>query len=914
VVRHEGLLVPSCDEEIIMKPDDTAQPANNFPIKRLRLTLLFAWTLLAMIAAVWEYHDNKAFMTANALLMARTGLEKDIIFRRWAAGHGGVYVPVTDKTPPNPWLNVPERDISTPSGRRLTLMNPAYMTRQLFEIGQLSVNAPQGHITSLKPIRPENRPDPWESRVLASFETGQTEFGEFIIFQGKPVYRYMHPLMTEKTCLKCHGAQGFTEGTVRGGISIAIPTAGLERSMVLSNINHTAIIVIIWLMGLGGIGLGFRKINTFACALTTERNNLSAVFDASPMPMLLIDDRMLVVRANSAFRDYCINYDSLSDKRCGALLKCANAIAEPNGCGTTPSCMSCNLLRALREGLRSGLTVSGEATIVRNGPNGSRTEAWVIFGVEAVSLAGRSHVLLSFMDITGRKHIEEQLAAREQEFRALVENSPDPIARYDRHCRRVYVNPALELLTGKSADLLTGKTPTEAFVGNPAMGQQIQDAIEQVLNRGVALEIEVSTKDSGNVLRNLQIRYVPEFDLNKNVTSVLGITRDITSLRTAETQLLQAQKMESIGTLAGGVAHDFNNVLAVIGGYAEILRLSLKDDDRKLGFVREIADSVNRGAELTRSLLTFSGKHEPQMQHNDLNQIVANLQKSMSRLLRSDITLTFGLCENQLPVFADRFQIEQVLINLMVNARDALTSGGRIDITSTLVEVSEEIVTGGTTVSPGSYGLVSVADNGIGMDEDTIKRIFEPFFTTKETGKGTGLGLAIAFGIVGNHHGHIAVQSSPGKGSMVGVYLPICTGNRPPIHLPEHETATVHGNETVLLVDDDQTVLNITQELLESYGYTVLTAVDGVEALEVFAEHRDEIRMVISDMIMPRMNGRAAIERIRQQKQDLPIILMSGYTDDNMDRATMDALNVVFLPKPVLPQSLAAAIRAGLEN
>jgi len=901
-------------KETTMQQNNDVSHTRQFSVGRHRLVAILAWTVLAVITVLWECHDNTEFKKINALSMARVCIEKDLVFRKWAARHGGVYVPITMDTPPNPWLHAPERDVTTPSGRRLTLLNPAYMSRQIFEIGQSSPDASQGHITSLKVIRPENAPDPWEAQTLRSFEAGLTEFGQFAVYNGKPVYRYMRPLMTEKPCLKCHAAQGYREGMVRGGISIAIPTAGLDQATLHSSISHVSIIAAIWLMGLGGIMFGFRKIGAAAAVLTAERDNLSAVFDATPMPMMLFDDRMVVVRVNAAFRDYCIDYDTLPDRRCGTLLKCVNALSDPVGCGNTPACDSCALMRALREVSRSGVSARGEASISRFDPDGHITEAWLIYGVEAVSLNGRRHALMSFMDITERKGMEEKMAAREQEFRAMVENSPDAITRYDRLCRRVYVNPAMERLAGKSSDMLIGKTPSEGSMVTPEIGQRVQNAVMQVLERGIARESEASWKDSGGVMCHYQARYVPEFGPDGTVASVLFIARDITSLRKTEAQLRQAQKMESIGTLAGGVAHDFNNLLAVIGGYAELLFLSLNGNEQKQAFAREISDSVNRGAELTRSLLTFSGKHEPQMRYDDLNLIVANLRKSMSRLLRSDITLTFDLCGDRLPVFADRVQIEQVLINLMVNARDALSSGGRIQVSTTLVKVREEQVTGGATVAPGHYGLITVADDGDGMDEKTMGRIFEPFFTTKETGKGTGLGLAIAFGIVGNHNGSISVESAPGKGATFKVYLPVSQGSILPEQSPEQEDVRLCGNETVLLADDEPNVLKMTRELLIRYGYHVLTAVDGMDALEVFEAHRDEIRVAVIDMIMPRMNGRAAIEEIRRGHPDLPVILTSGYTEDVVDRSVFEALGVVFLQKPVHARKLVETIRAGLDR
>ncbi|MDD2853590.1 MAG: PAS domain S-box protein [Desulfuromonadaceae bacterium] len=1026
--------VPPADEVTTMQPDDTTQPAKGFPLKRLRFATILAWTILAIITSLWECSDNNRFKASNALTIARASIEKDLAFRRWAAGHGGVYVPVTDKTPPNPWLKVPERDLTTPSGRRLTLINPAYMTRQIFELGQSSVSAQQGHITSLKPIRPENAPDAWEIRALTAFEAGMKESGEFLTLAGKPVYRYMRPLATENACLKCHASQGYREGSVRGGISVVISMIGLEQSTRQSNQTHIAIIITIWLMGLGGIIFSFRKIGVYAAVLKTERDNISSIFDATPMPMLLVDDQINVVRFNSAFREYCIDYDAQPDKRCGTLLKCINAPSDPRGCGKTPSCDSCGLLRALQGTLKSGLNTHGEVAIQREEQDGNPTEAWLLYGLEAVSLDGRNHVLLSFMDITGRKRMEENLAAkerefrslaenlpdniarhdrncrilyinpalektlgmplekavgkiptelspagqyddyldrlhtvlatgvdtvmelhfpdgkggilfhhvrviaelgyegaitgtltigsditerkrideklatREREFRALAENAPDAIVRYDRHCCSMYVNPAMERIVGTSSDLMTGKTPSEVFEATPEVALQVQDIIAHVFDQGTGDEIELTWKGSGGITRHFQSRYVPEFDENGDVTSVLSITRDITSLRNTEAQLQQSQKLESIGTLSGGVAHDFNNLLAVIGGYAELLRLSIKQDERSLAYIQEISKTVIRGAELTKSLLVFSGKHEPQKQYDDLNMIVANLQKSMSRLLRSDITLTFGLYDGQLPVFVDRVQIEQVLINLMVNARDSLASDGRIDVVTRLTEVDEEDVTGGVAVPPGSYALVSVSDNGIGMDEKTIARIFEPFFTTKGIGKGTGLGLSMAFGIIGNHSGRITVESTPGKGSVFGIYLPIFTGITPQRQLPETESEGLYGNETVLLVDDEPNILRITSEMLVRYGYSVLIAADGMEALEVFTLHRDEIKVAVIDMIMPRMNGRSAIEQMRKQKPDLPVILVSGYSD-----IAIKPLDVVFLQKPVHIRTLTAAIRSTLE-
>ncbi len=1017
-----------------MSADDSTRLSGQFSIKRFRIAAIVIWTTLAILTALWEFRYSNEFKTANALTIARTFIEKDLVFRRWAAEHGGVYVPITDTTVPNPWLNVPERDITTPSGRRLTLVNPAYMTRQIFELSQLSGN-PQERITSLKPIRPENAPDPWESRALTALDSGIGEFGEFQVLAGKPVFRYMRPLTTEKPCLQCHAAQGYREGMQRGGISIAIPTAEIDQSILQSNATHIGIIGIIWLFGLAGCLFSFNRIISATTALMTERDNLSAVFDATPMPMLLFDNRMEAVRVNRAFRNYCSNFDDYPDKRCGTILRCANALATPHGCGHSPACSSGLLLGALRKVLKNGLSSAhGEVTIPQAASDGSITELSLLYGVEAVSLDGQRHALLSFLDISDRKQMEKKLATSEQEFRSLaeimpdnmarydrdcrllyinpalertlempletvigklptelapvgqydeyqvtlarviatgvdtemelllpngfggilyhhvklvaerdpegtvigaliigrnltelkqlekeqadrerqfrtlVEHSPDTIARYDQLCRRTYVNPALELLACKPASQLIGRTPIEAFVASPEVGQQVHDAVAQVLDQGLPLEIELSWKDAGSVTRHFLSRYVPESDANGEVTSVLSISRDITALRSAETQLQHAQKLESIGLLAGGVAHDFNNILAVIGGYAELLKITISGSDAVRAYVLEISDAVSRGAELTRSLLLFSGKQEPHKQHTDINLIVANLHKSMSRLLNADINLSVNLCDGQLPVLADRVQIEQIMVNLMVNARDALLSGGTIHITTAPAEVPEVVATADNRPLPGSYALITVADNGAGMDRETVARIFDPFFSTKESGKGTGLGLAIVSGIVANHGGHITVESSPGNGSVFSIYLPLYDSNQQPEHAPQPETPELRGNETILVVDDEPGLLMVISNVLAQYGYTVLTAADGVEALQIFATRRDEIQAVIIDLIMPRMNGRETIANMRQQKPDLPVILTSGYND-----VVFDEPDISFLPKPVCFKKLTETLRAVLD-
>ena len=401
----------------------------------------------------------------------------------------------------------------------------------------------------------------------------------------------------------------------------------------------------------------------------------------------------------------------------------------------------------------------------------------------------------------------------------------------------------------------------------------------------------------------------------------VGIIADVSERKCAakersglEQQLLHAQKMELVGVMAGGIAHDINNVLTVINGYADLLQLKCRSDEEAMLFAREIAASVKRAADITRSILAFSGKEEMLLQHDDLNRIFASVCKSLRRLIREDITLTIHPCEELLPVYADQVQIDQVLINLVVNARDAVGTGGTITVSTAMVMRDTAEKEGHTIVPPGHYACMIVADSGSGMESETLLHIFEPFFTTKEKGKGTGLGLAIVNSILIKHNGYISVTSTAGSGTEFRVYLPIQTGKAPAKSVEKALSADHHGTETVLVVDDDTAILKVYKEVLGRFGYKILTASDGVTAVEMFAAHRHEIELVLVDVVMPGLNGREVVELIRRLCPRLPIIMTSGYTNEIIDREAIHELNVDFLRKPAKLFDLLTAIRSALQT
>jgi hypothetical protein len=509
---------------------------------------------------------------------------------------------------------------------------------------------------------------------------------------------------------------------------------------------------------------------------------------------------------------------------------------------------------------------------------------------------------------------ESALRVSERRFRALVEESWDAIALFAADGTIVYGSPATTRLLGYDLAEFVGRNAME-FI-HPDDRAAVLLRLEEVTARPRGrLHIAARVRHKNGNWRNLEGVLTNLLD-DPTVAAIVNNYRDVTDRRILEEQIMLSQKMEAIGRLAGGVAHDFNNILTAIGGYADLLMADLPADDRRRRDVEEIHQAAQRAASLTQQLLAFSRRQVLQPKVINLNTLVPDIEKMLRRLIGEDILFATVLHPRLGNVRADPGQLEQVIVNLAVNARDAMPKGGRLTLETRNVELDESYAADHPDVKPGRYVMLAVTDTGIGMDEETKARIFEPFFTTKVRGKGTGLGLATAYGIVQQTGGHIWPYSEPGKGTTMRVYLPRVDEPADPVERAG-EVAPAHGGtETILLVEDEAPVRSVTRQLLERNGYTVLEAADGATAVSLVdgAAGGTHVDLLLTDVIMPGMSGRDLATQLKTRRPELRVLFMSGYTDDAVVRHGMLEPGLAYLEKPFRPATLLRKVREVLQN
>ncbi len=506
----------------------------------------------------------------------------------------------------------------------------------------------------------------------------------------------------------------------------------------------------------------------------------------------------------------------------------------------------------------------------------------------------------------------EALRDAPQRLSFHVSRMPLAYIVWDKDFRVLEWNPAAERIFGWNPDEAFGKHPCGFIV--PAEEQPRIHRLWSDLSEGNESNLSITPnirKDGKNVV--CEWFSTPLRDASGNVFGVLSMVHDITEKTQLERQLQTAQRMEAIGTLAGGVAHDFNNVLTVILGYGELLRARLSDAPKLQADLDEIRIAAERAATLTRQLLTFARRQEIEPVNLDLRDVVKGMMKFFVKVAGEQIDVKTILAEDLPTIRADRGQIDQVLMNLIINARDAMPGGGKLLVETHEVDFEEEYVQEHAYVKKGRYALLAVSDTGVGMDEATRGRAFEPFFTTKTPEKGTGLGLSVVYGIVKQHNGYIHLYSEPGKGSTFKIYFPAIDAS-PDVEIPVEVGPIRGGSETILLAEDEESIRTLAERTLKDIGYTVFTARNGEDAIGIFRRHGEKVALAVLDVVMPKMGGKEAFEVMRKKTPGMKVIFMSGYSMNAIHEAFVIRPGTPFLGKPFAPTGLARKVREVLDG
>lgn len=879
-------------------------------INRMSWGMAIVWTLIIAGLFAFNVRQHQQAIREEAIFDARTHFQKDLAFRLWAALHGGVYVPATGQTPPNPYLShVPERNIETPAGKKLTLMNPAYMIRQIFEkFSELyGINE---HITSLNPLNPINTPDAWERDALFAFAQGKTEVSEFVDLNGQPHLRLIRLMPTEEPCLKCHAHQGYKLGDVRGGISVSLPMTSLLAHKKQADTSFLLSLGLVWFLGLASLLAGrhvlLRGIH--------EQNRTLETLEATWVKHA---EAQHLAHLGHWELDLTSNHLTWSDEVFRIFAK------DPQTFEVSVQTFLESVHPEDREMVKQNYDQAVQNKTFYDAVHRLLLDDGSIKHVhercETLYDAGGNPLrsLGTVQDITERVQAERALHESEEQLQLTLQGANLGTWDWNLVTGELTINDRWAKMLGY------GKEEIEPHAGSwerlvhpddlPAAMAALTAHLE---GRSDFFESEYRLQTKSGTWKWIHDagRIVAHDPTGKPLRAA-GIHLDITKNKELEQRVVQQERLSAVGQLTAGIAHDFNNTLTSILGFAQILYKSKEIPESARKNLAIIISSGKQAAHLVRQMLDFSRQSNRAPKRLDLAPFCKEIIKFLRSAIPETIKLHLDIEPADYLVQADPTQIQQILTNLAINARDAMPGGGELRVKLARGKaVGARSCTLCDQTLTGEWVTITVTDNGSGIRKEDFPHIFEPFFTTKEVGKGSGLGLAQVLGIIEQHGGHITVRSQPGRGTTFVIYLPPVLPNQEqlPTANPLADSIMPGQGETILLVEDEETVREAMRTMLQHLNYRVLTATNGREALEIHAARRADIALVLSDMVMPEMDGLALLAALKERNPTIKVVLMSGYqSEQNKDEFLPQGVAGWF-QKPASLEGLSQILRKAL--
>ena len=842
------------------------------------------WTLLLNGSFVFlsysEWHNLKFIGREIGL----TAIRKDYVYQLWNSGHGGVLAADGSK-----------------------LINPARMTREAYLLEQTRFGI-RGNITSLRLLDKDNHPDPWEEAALRRFEKGAADVAEMVSKDGQTYMRVMIPAVMDPSCLKCHVENSYPPGSIRGGISVTLPmeeTVALFKDQFRTSLFYH---LLIYLIGVAGLWLFYsqtsRQLRRRAEAegrLSVQEQYLRGIVDNISNGIAVYE-----TEDGEIFRLKRVNPAGMRIAHIDAGSDLAGRGPEEIFPGFTETGLAEVFRRVARSGAPENLSVSACIQKKRGGGQESVLPCLEYY----VYKLPTGEIVAVYEDVTSRKKAREQLIRKTEEWESTFDAIPDIITLQDKEMRIIRANQAAFEFFHLPPEKLIGRTCHSLFRGS---GQLCEGCPGQRAMRD--FQKHCGGIEHKNISRFFNVCAAPVLNAAGEFLYFVYIAHDVTDKKRLEEELFQAQKMEAIGTLAGGIAHDFNNILAAILGYTELARMGLPEGSSALGDLEQVIIAGNRATELVKQILTFSRKSAHQKRPLRIHLIVKEAVKMLRSSLPSSISIKAEIDEKSGLALADPTSVHQIVLNLCTNAYHAIGARqGNLEVILRRVELTAAQREDRPWLQSGFYIVLTVRDDGSGMDEKTKARIFDPYFTTKEPGAGTGLGLAVTLGVVEDCGGFIEVESELGQGSAFHVYLPALPEDT---DVPPEETGGIQlpgGTERILFVDDEPSIVHISQAVLSTLGYTVVAETSSTAALERLQAQPEAFDLLISDQTMPGLTGSELVKAAFKLRPGLPVILCTGYTSALTEKEAL-ALGVRrYVIKPLNTAKLAALVREVLDE